>query len=414
MRALSGIQPSGKIHLGNYFGAIRQNIGLQEASTALAASAQVLPSVFIRLQNHLQQLPDTPGKKALQDVLALGGDTEVELLRKELATLAGSESGPGRRLPEGVLDDAEVGFAAFARDELTRYSPKSVDRFFFIANYHALTSIYDAETMRSQSIDVALDYLALGLDPERSSIYRQSDVPQVTELTWLLTTVTPMGLLERCHAYKDKVTRGIPADHGLFAYPVLMAADILIVDADIVPVGQDQRQHVEVTRDIAGAFNARYGDVFVLPDSYILPDVAIVPGTDGQKMSKSYGNTIHVFAEGKALKSQVMGIVTDSTPLEAPKDPEKDNVLAILKLFATPEELADWENRYRAGGTGYGHAKLRLLELINERFGPARQRRAELAAQPKLIEDILQAGGERARSVAVKVLQRARKACGIE
>ena len=320
MRALSGIQPSGKIHLGNFFGAMRQHIELQSKTQA----------------------------------------------------------------------------------------------FFFIANYHALTTVQDASTLRKLTLDVALDYLALGLDPEQCCLYRQSDVPQVTELTWLLSTVTPMGLLERCHAYKDKKARGLPADHGLFAYPVLMAADILVVDANVVPVGQDQKQHIEVTRDIAGAFNHVYGDVFVLPEPYILEDVAIVPGTDGQKMSKSYGNTIDVFAQGKELKAQVMSIVTDSTPLEAPKDPTKDNVLALLRLFADADEMADWDRRYRAGGTGYGHAKLRLVELIDTRFAAARQRRADLAARPEAVEAILQEGAIRARAVGAETLRRARQACGID
>jgi tryptophanyl-tRNA synthetase len=401
MRVLSGIQPSGKIHLGNYFGAIRQHIALQDDAASPAARGQVLPLVLARLRNEAEQLAETPRKLRLREAAAAGvaaGTQEVE------ACLSAMRA-------EG--DAKERALAERWDRELVRFRIDEVERYYFIANYHALTTIRDARTLRGQTLDVALDYLSLGLDPERSCIYRQSDVPEVTELSWMLSSVTPMGLLERCHAYKDKVARGIAAEHGLFAYPVLMAADILIVDAAIVPVGQDQKQHVEVTRDLAQAFNNAYGEVLVLPEPYIEPSTSIVPGTDGQKMSKSYGNTIDVFASGKELKRQVMGIVTDSTPLEAPKDPEKDNVLALLRLFASPEEAEDWARRYRAGGTGYGHAKLRLIELIDERFGPARQLRAELAAHPDQVDEILQVGAARARQAARRTIDRARAACGL-
>ncbi len=318
MRSLSGIQPSGALHIGNYFGAIKQYVELQERH-------------------------------------------------------------------EG---------------------------FYFIANYHALTTIRDRDTMRDNTLDLATDLLALGLDPRRSVIFVQSDVPQVPELTWLLSTVTPMGLLERCHAYKEKVAEGIPADHGLFAYPVLMAADILIYDSDLVPVGQDQKQHVEVTRDIAAKFNSTYGEVFRLPEPYILPQVAVVPGTDGRKMSKSYGNTILIFEEPDALRRKIMGIVTDSRPVEEPKDPETDGLYALYRLVAPVEQADALAERYRAGGVGYGEVKKELAQLMVDYFAPFRERRRELAANPEQVREVLLAGGNRARSEATVVLQRAREAVG--
>jgi tryptophanyl-tRNA synthetase len=318
MRSLSGIQPSGALHIGNYFGAIQQYVELQ--------------------QRH-----------------------------------------------EG---------------------------FYFIANYHALTTIRDRHALRQNTLDLATDLLALGLDPRKSVIFVQSDVPQVTELTWLLSTVTPMGLLERCHAYKEKIAEGIPADHGLFAYPVLMAADILIYDSDLVPVGQDQKQHVEVTRDIAAKFNNTYGEVFRLPEPYILPEVAVVPGTDGRKMSKSYGNAILIFDEPDVLRRKIMGIVTDSRPVEEPKDPETDNLYALYKLVAPPEQAEELAARYRAGGVGYGEVKQALADLMIAYFAPFRERRRELAARPEHVRDVLLAGGNTARSEATVVLQRAREAVG--
>ena len=319
LRILSGVQPSGVLHIGNYFGAIRQHIAMQDEGEA----------------------------------------------------------------------------------------------FYFIANYHALTTVNDAETLREYTRGVALDYLALGLDPERATFFRQSDVPEVCELTWMLSTVTGMGLLERAVSYKDKVARGIQPRVGLFTYPVLMAADILIYDSDVVPVGADQVQHIEMTRDMAQYFNSTYGEVFKLPDARVEEATAKVPGTDGQKMSKSYGNTIGIFDEGKPLKQSVMGIVTDSTPVEAPKDPETNTIFQLYTLVASPEEVDDMAARFRAGGYGYGDAKKRLLASVDAYFGPFRERRRELAENPSTVEEILRAGAERARREARKVVDRARHACGV-
>ncbi|HEY5621600.1 MAG TPA: tryptophan--tRNA ligase, partial [Pontiella sp.] len=281
MRILSGIQPSGKLHIGNYFGMMKPAIELQEQGEA----------------------------------------------------------------------------------------------YLFIANYHALTTVHDGDALRQMTMDVALDFLAAGIDPKKTAFYRQSDLPEVNELAWILSTLTPMGLLERCHSYKDKVAKGIAASHGLFAYPVLMAADILAVNANVVPVGRDQKQHVEVTRDLAIKFNNTFGEVFTVPEPSIREHVAVVPGIDGQKMSKSYDNTIEIFAEGKPLKKRVMSVVTDSKELEDPKDPETCNVFALYKLLSTEEEQVDLAERYRAGGLGYGHAKTELLEKINEHFAPMREKR---------------------------------------
>ncbi len=318
-RFLSGIQPSGELHIGNYFGAMRQHIDNQAAG----------------------------------------------------------------------------------------------DSFYFIANYHALTTIQDAELLRRNTFDVAASYLAMGLDPQRATLFRQSDVPEVTELTWLLLTVTPMGLLERAVSYKDKVARGLPASAGLFTYPALMAADILAYDSDVVPVGADQVQHVEITRDMAGAFNRTYdAEVFVLPAAR-LNQAKVVPGVDGQKMSKSYGNGISMFLAGKKLKKRVMSIVTDSTPVEAPKDPDACTVFRLHALFATDDERADLAARYRAGGLGYGDAKKELLAKIDAHFAAGRARYAELQADPSYVEDVLTAGAARARAVARQVVDRARAACGV-
>ncbi len=318
MRSLSGVQPSGALHIGNYFGAIKHFISLQDQH-------------------------------------------------------------------EG---------------------------YYFIANYHALTTIRDAATMRANCLALAMDFLALGLDPRRSVLFLQSDVPEVCELTWLLSTITPMGLLERCHAYKEKVAEGIPADHGLFAYPVLMAADILIYQSDVVPVGQDQKQHVEVTRDIALKFNNTYGEVLKLPEPLILPEVAVVPGIDGRKMSKSYGNAILIFEEPAEIKSKVMRIVTDSTPVEDPKDPEACSVFALYRLFAPEEQREEMAERYRKGGVGYGEVKKQVVALMVEYFAEARTRRAELAKTPDYVMDVLRAGGRTARAEAQATLARAREAVG--
>jgi tryptophanyl-tRNA synthetase len=320
MRVLSGIQPSGKLHIGNYFGMMRPAIELQEEGEA----------------------------------------------------------------------------------------------FLFIADYHALTTVSDPDALRAGVRDVALDFLACGLDPSRTAFYRQSDVPEVTELAWLLSVIAPMGLLERCHSYKDKLARGLVASHGLFSYPVLMAADILAVQADVVPVGRDQKQHVEVTRDLAIKFNHQYGEVFRIPEPRIRDEVAVVPGIDGQKMSKSYGNTLELFGDAGELKKRVMRIVTDSTPLEEPKDPSSCSVFALYKLFATPEEAEDLAARYRAGGLGYGTAKKELLEKIRETFAPLGEKRAELERDPDGVEDVLRDGARRARDLVRHTLSRARRAVGLE
>lgn len=318
-RILSGVQPSGKLHLGNYFGAVKQHIALQD---------------------------------------------------------------------EGQC-------------------------FYFIADYHALTTLQDPERLRENTHDVALDYLALGLDPARAVFFRQSDIPEVTELAWILSTVTNMGLLERAVSYKEKVDKGIEASVGLFTYPVLMAADILICRSHVVPVGKDQIQHIEMTQDMAGKFNRAYGEVFPVP-TYRLDRESKVPGVDGQKMSKSYGNTIEIFAEGNALKKRVMSIVTDSTSVADPKDPERCNVFALYSLFATEEERAALAARYRAGGMGYGEAKKALLEKIDATFGPAREKRKQLARDPEYVEGVLRQGAERARAEARQTMSLVRQAVGFK
>jgi tryptophanyl-tRNA synthetase len=286
--------------------------------------------------------------------------------------------------------------------------------FLFIANYHALTSVDDPAALREGTWDVALDFLACGLDPAKTCFYRQSDVPEVTELTWLLSTVAPMGLLERCHSYKDKIAKGIPFNHALFAYPVLMAADILAVQSTTVPVGRDQKQHVEVTRDLAIKFNNQFGEVFTVPEPAIRDEVAVVPGLDGQKMSKSYGNTIEIFGDPKETRARFMRIVTDSKTVADPKDPDTCNVFAIYRLLATPEDREAMAARYRAGGLGYGEVKKAAHELFERHFGPLRQRRAELAANPDYVEGILREGAGKARAEAAATLKKARRAIGLE
>lgn len=321
MRILSGIQPSGSLHLGNYFGMMKPALELQEQGEA----------------------------------------------------------------------------------------------FYFIADYHSMTSLYDAGQRRANSLDVALDFLACGLDPKRTVFFKQSDIPEVPELTWILGTVTPMGLLERCHSYKDKLAKGISFNFGLFAYPVLMAADILIYDSNVVPVGQDQKQHVEVTRDIAIKFNEQYGQTFILPEPRIRAEVAKVPGLDGEKMSKSYGNTIEIFGEEKATRKKVMGIKMDSRTPEEPK-PDADQNLAIqlLKLVAPPATSQDFEDRLRAGGLGYGDLKKALFEHYWTYFAPARARRAELEANLDYVRQVLADGAAKARAKATEVLARAKRACGLD
>jgi tryptophanyl-tRNA synthetase len=320
LRVLSGIQPSGRLHIGNYFGAMRQHLKLQAEH----------------------------------------------------------------------------------------------DCFYFIADYHALTSNPKPDDVAQHTLDVTMDYIALGLDTEKTVFWRQSDVPEVVELAWLLSCITPMGLLQRCTSFKDKVAQGISPNHGLFAYPVLQAADILLYKSDLVPVGADQKQHIEVTRDIAIRFNNAYGEVFTVPKEYIIESVAVVPGINGQKMSKSYGNTIEIFEAEKSVRKKIMSIVTDSTPVEDPKNPDKCNVFALLKLVASQDELAEWENRYRSGGMGYSEAKKRLAELIIEHFAPFRQKRTGLENNIDYVKEVLADGAERAKAVAAKTLEQARKAVGLE
>ncbi len=320
MRVLSGIQPTGRFHWGNYFGAIRQYIDLQ-------------------------------------------GDPE--------------------------------------------------DAFYFIANLHALTTVRDRDELWQWTLDAAIDLVALGLDPERATLFVQSDVPEVSELCWLLMTGAPLGLLERCHAYKDKRARGLSADAGLFAYPVLMAADILIYDSDTVPVGEDQGQHIEVCRDLAASFNHQYGETFVMPKAQIIDTSARVPGVDGEKMSKSYNNTLAVFEAPKVLTKQIMRIKTDSRPMDQPKDPDSDHLFQLHSLFAEEAQREEMAAMYRRGGFGYGTVKKALADLAVAYFEEARQRRRELESQPEKIREILGDGAVRARKKATEVLRRAQAACGL-
>jgi tryptophanyl-tRNA synthetase len=321
MRILSGIQPTGRFHWGNYFGAIRQYIDLQ-------------------------------------------GERE--------------------------------------------------NAFYFLANLHALTTVRDRATLAQNTLDAAIDLLALGLEPDRATLFAQSDVPEVSELCWLLMTGTPMGLLERCHAFKDKKSKGLTADAGLFAYPVLMAADILVYDSDLVPVGEDQTQHVEVCRDLAASFNHLFGETFVMPKAKVLDSSARVPGTDGEKMSKSYGNTLAVFEEPKALRKQIMRIVTDSRPMEQPKEPATDHLYQLYSLFANDQERAAMAALYQRGGFGYGEIKKALADLAVDYFAAARQRRHELESKPERVREILGDGAATARKKAAEVLLRAQKACGVK
>ncbi len=318
-RILSGIQPSGNIHLGNYFGAMKQYLELQEAN----------------------------------------------------------------------------------------------ESFIFIANYHALTTIKDKEVLKKNTLEIAISYLSIGLDENKVNLFVQSDVPEVCELTWILSSITPMGLLERAHSYKDKLAKGFAPDHGLFAYPVLMASDILIYKSDLVPVGKDQKQHVEIARDIAIKFNNTYGEILKVPDISIKESTAVVPGTDGQKMSKSYNNYISIFEDEKIIKKQVMNIVTDSTPLEQPKDPEKCNVFALYKLIASKDELDLIAEKYRKGGFGYGDAKKALLNKVMEYFGPARKKYNDLKNNIDYVISVLKKGGQFARSEAIKTLKEVKQAVGI-
>ncbi|HKI70952.1 MAG TPA: tryptophan--tRNA ligase [Verrucomicrobiae bacterium] len=289
------------------------------------------------------------------------------------------------------------------------------EAFYFIANYHSMTSLFDAVERRQNTLEVALDFLACGLDPKKTVFFKQSDVPEVAELTWLLTTVTPMGLLERAHSYKDKISKGISPNHGLFAYPVLMAADILIYDSNLVPVGRDQKQHVEMTRDIAVKFNETYGQTFVIPEPRIREEAAVVPGVDGQKMSKSYGNTIEIFGDEKGARKKIMGIVMDSrTPQEPKPDADKNLAIQLLKLVAPAKVAKDFEDRLRAGGLGYGDLKKALCEHYWSYFAGARAARAELAANLDYVHQVLRGGAVKARALAQQVLKRAKVASGLE
>ena len=288
------------------------------------------------------------------------------------------------------------------------------EAFYFIADYHALTTVRDPDALREYTRGVALDFLACGLDPKKAVIFRQSDVPEHTELAWILSCVTPMPMLENCHAYKDHLAKNKTPIHGLFAYPVLMAADILLYNSNVVPVGRDQKQHVEVTRDLAGVMNHTFGEgLFVVPEPSIIPQVATVIGLDGQKMSKSYDNTIPLFADEKPLRKKIMGIVTDSTPVEAPKDPTNSTIVALYKLFASEADVAKMEEDFRAGGFGYGDFKKRLFEALWEYFRPMRERRATLAADHNYLDTVLRDGAERARAVATQTMDRVRRAIGL-
>ncbi len=290
---------------------------------------------------------------------------------------------------------------------------ESSELFCFIVNYHAMTSVSEGERLSTGTLQAALDFLSLGLDPEKAIFWVQSDVPEVTELTWVLNNVTPVGLLLRSHSYKDKVAQGIAPNHGLLSYPVLMAADILLYQAERVPVGKDQQQHLEITRDIAMRFNNTYGETFVLPEAEINPNVPTVVGIDGRKMSKSYDNTIEIFLEEKALRQKIARIVTDATPVADPKDPEKCNLFATISLFLNDEEKTDLVARYRRGGLKYSDVKKELFERMLGRFKEARRRRSELARDPESIRKILKMGAEKARSKALPTLKSVRQKVGV-
>jgi len=293
------------------------------------------------------------------------------------------------------------------------------EAFYFIADYHALTSVRDPKLLRENSRRIALDFLACGLEPERGALFRQSDVPQVTELAWIISTVAPVGLLERAHSYKDKLARGMTSSAGLFNYPVLMAADILIYDSDVVPVGKDQKQHIEITRDLAVKMNETFGQsepdgrVFKLPEPRIQAATEVVPGLDGQKMSKSYNNTIDIFGDEKETRKRVMSIVTDSTPVEAAKDPAKSTIVQLYSLFASKNEIEEMRERFRKGGTGYGDFKKQLFEKLWEFFAPMRKRREEILADKSYIDNVLARGAERANQIAGQVMTRVRAAVGL-
>ncbi len=282
-----------------------------------------------------------------------------------------------------------------------------------LVNLHALTTVQDAEQLGKNTYELAVDMLALGIDPDKTLFFRQSDVPEHCELTWILSTLAPIGLLQRAHSFKDKVAKGIEPSAGLFLYPVLMACDILLYDADIVPVGKDQKQHLEITRDLAEKFNHTYSETFVLPEPQISEETAVVPGTDGQKMSKSYGNTIEIFAEEKALKKQIMGIVTDSTPVEEPKEPKGNSIYQLYCLFANEAEQQELAEKFRAGGMGYGDAKKILFEKANTYLAPLRKKRTAMAAKPDLIHDVLNEGAKKAREICGKKMEEVKRKVGV-
>ena len=319
----------------------------------------------------------------------------------------------GRRVLSGIQSSGRMhvgNYLGAVRPQIDLHSAN--DARYFIADYHSMTTVFSAQTRRQLAHAIAFDYLALGLDPKRAILYRQSDLPEVHELAWVIGSVTPLGLLERAHAYKDAREKQANVEAGLFNYPVLMAADILLHGAHWVPVGQDQKQHIEMTRDIAQRFNQRYGEVLTLPEPYIVESVAIVLGTDGRKMSKSYGNTVDMFAPAAELKRQVMGIVTDSIPVESPKDPSLP-LFQLWKLFASEAEFAELSERCRRGGLGYGEVKKDLLERVLTHFADARARREALAARPDEVEDILRDGARRAREATAPLLAAVREASGL-
>ena len=314
--------------------------------------------------------------------------------------------------PSGILHIGNYFGAMRSAIELQNQNPGNT--FLFIADLHSLTVNPDPADLRMRIQRLALDFLACGLDPEKTAFFRQSDINGVCELTWILNTITNLGMLERAHSYKDKIAKGFVPNNGLFSYPVLMAADILIYQSDLVPVGKDQKQHLEITRDLAIRFNQMYKkDVFTIPEPIISESVAVVPGTDGQKMSKSYNNTIELFGEEKAIRKKIMSIPTDSTPMEAPKDPDKCNIFALYKLFSTQEQIDALAAKYRAGNFGYGHAKQALFEAYMEFFAPMRKRREELLKDPGYIEDVLKKGAERANAVAARTMEKVRKTVGL-
>ena len=287
------------------------------------------------------------------------------------------------------------------------------EAFYFIADYHALTTVRDPKALRENTRRVALDFLACGLDPERAALFRQSDVRQVTELAWILSTIAPMGLLERAHSYKDKLARGLNATVGLFNYPVLMAADILIYDSDVVPVGKDQKQHIEITRDLAAKMNESFGTIFKLHEAKIEAATEVVPGLDGQKMSKSYGNNIDIFSDEKETRKRVMSIVTDSTPMESPKDPSRSTIFQLYSLVASKTEIADMRERFLKGGTGYSDFKKELFEKLWGYFAPMRKRREEILADKSYVDNVLSRGAKRANEVADQVMKRVLVAVGL-